>query len=161
MACETCKYWNFAECKILMPCPKIRFPFKIIGTVTKPIGNGPDSNLEALFLENSERGKDEYFRHAYGLAKRRNLGFLSLKEFEVLGRTAITPERRRRILDPFNEENYILCPLTWVQETRMIKKFCHRMYFQGFELSENFLEVVAKQSGDFAEVSFDKGTKSV
>ena len=120
-------------------------------------GTGPDSNVEALYLEKSENARSEYFRHTFPLAKKNNLGFLNLKEFEILGRTPITPERRRIILDPFDEAKVVLCPLNWVQETRTVKKFCHRMYYQSFDLSEEFLRVVAKDTGDYAEVFFDKG----
>ena len=142
----------------MMPCPKLKPELEIIGLVTKPnitIGF-TDLNLEALFLNKDFKEDSEFFKYSYSLAKKKNLGFLTLMELDVLGKTPIDPNRKRFRFNPFEENESVLCPLNWVQEVRIIKKYCHRIYYQGFELSESFLRMAIGRKENYAETNFDK-----
>ena len=118
MTCFPCEFWKFTGCGKMMPCPKLKPEIEIIGLVTKPnaaIGS-TDLNLEALFLETSSEEENDFFKYAFALAKKKNLGFITLTELDILGKTPIDPNRKRFRFNPFNNHLSVLCPLNWVQE---------------------------------------------
>lgn len=159
MACYHCIHWDFEDCGILIPCPEIKKPIEIIGVVIKPKAflDPTDLNVEALFSEVNYERESDFYRHTYSLAKKGNLGFLTLWEFEMLGKIPVSDKRRRIKFDSFSSQKGVFCPLNWVQEARTCKKLYHRLYFQSLELTEDFLAKAALNSGNFAELEFDKG----
>ena len=161
MTCDTCNVWGFPDCGILQPCPNLILGLNIKGIITKPKPGleTPDYNIEALFVEKSNHPTSEYFKLAFGLARKKNLGFLTMPEVDLFGKTLVTIDRRRVRFDPFDKESVVFCPLNWVQETKTIKKFCHRLYCQSLELSDEFLNWIAKENGSFSELTFDKGER--
>lgn len=158
MVCRVCTYWDFKNCQRLLPCPEVKSETTFLGIITKPKSGpeNPDGNIEAVFIEYSQETPSEFYKLAFSLAKKRNLGFLTMPEFDLLGKVPISLDRRRIRLDPFDNNKSVLCPLNWVQETKIIKKFCHRLYCQSLELSEDFLQWIVKENGHFSELTFDK-----
>ena len=143
--CDWCDHFEFNFCNKKPPCPDVidLVDCQGIAFKSKRSQNAIDANLEATFQENSPTEEEAFYSTCYAIASKSELVLVTISEFKLLQRVVKLYTGRYKRLN-YSTEKFILIPVHWAHEIRILKKYILRLQSLDLTLDYEFIREEAE-----------------